>query len=87
MNKNSLVVGIWEEYIKMYNVGVQALKIYYSLEGELKETEEEEREVVLIACLCTIVLNICLPFVREKVGNTFNLCGMPLEELQILHVV
>lgn len=56
MNKNSLVVGIWEEYIKMYNVGVQALKIYYSLEGELKEKEEEEREVVLMPVFVQLYL-------------------------------
>lgn len=56
MNKNSLVVGIWEGYIKMYNVGVQALKIYYSLEGELKEKEEEEREVVLMPVFVQLYL-------------------------------
>lgn len=74
MNKNSLVVGIWEGYIKMYNVGVQALKIYYSLEGELKETEEEEREVVLIACLCTIVLNIFLFPLYARKSEIFLIC-------------
>lgn len=66
MNKNSLVVGIWEGYIKMYNVGVQALKIYYSLEGELKEKEEEEREVVLMPVFVQLYLIFVFPSYARK---------------------